>query len=171
MNVVFMGVCGCGKTTLAARTAEYLQSGVMIEADSYHSPEMKQKMGSGIPLTDDDRWPWLDRLNQAMRAAPEPWSVVTCSALKRRYRERLTHGLQGHVHFIFLDAPSAVIGERLAKRRHEYMPASLLESQFAALELPEVGEPISTVSVAGSEDESFAAIQRVLEELQRRSAS
>lgn len=171
MKLVFMGVCGCGKTTVAQRIAEYLGSSHVIEADSHHSPEMKEKMRSGTPLTDEDRWPWLDRLNHAMRTSNDEWAVVTCSALKRRYRERLARDLEGEIHFIFLDVPKAVIQERLAQRQHEYMPASLLESQFAALEIPDSDEPVSPISVQGSQEETLAAIQQVIARLRQIQAS
>ncbi len=171
MKLVFMGVCGCGKTTVALRIAEILGSSCVIEADVHHSPEMKDKMRSGTPLTDEDRWPWLDRLNHEMRNSSDEWTVATCSALKRRYRERLARGLEGEVHFIFLNAPRAVIQERIAQRQHEYMPASLLDSQYAALEIPESDEPVSTISAGGSHEETLAAIQQVIARLPQLKAS
>jgi carbohydrate kinase (thermoresistant glucokinase family) len=171
IRLVFMGVCGCGKTTLAARTAAYLGCERVIEADEFHTPEMKQKMGAGIPLTDEDRWPWLERLNAAMKEMRSPWSVITCSALRQVYREKLAEGLgessDSSVRFIFLDAPKEIIKERMMRRQHEYMPVSLLDSQFETLEVPTSDEPVIRISVTGSEDETFEQITHVIEQLQR----
>ena len=161
--LIFMGVCGSGKSTFAAKIADYLECGPFIEGDSFHSPEMKEKMRQGIPLTDEDRWPWLTRLNQALRESTKEWTILSCSALKRSYRERLAQGLGDSVHFIFLDAPQEVIAARLAARSHEYMPASLLTSQFETLERPAADEPVFTVSVAESQEEALREIQRILE--------
>jgi gluconokinase len=166
MKLVFMGVSGSGKTTLAGRVANHLGVSRVIEADEFHTPEMKNKMGAGIPLTDEDRWPWLARLNLAMRESNEPWSVVTCSALRKVYRSRLVEGLEGSVHFIFLDAPKEIIRERMLQRQHEYMPVSLLDSQCNTLEIPDSDEPVARISVAGSEDETLQAIIRAVNELQ-----
>lgn len=165
IRLVFMGVCGCGKTTLAARTAEYLGCDRVIEADEFHTPEMKQKMGAGIPLNDEDRWPWLERINVAMKHMRQPWSVITCSALRKVYRAKLTDGLAGSVRFVFLDAPKEVIKERMVRRQHEYMPVSLLDSQFATLEVPSSDEPVIRISVEGSEDETFERITREIKRL------
>jgi len=165
IRLVFMGVCGCGKSTLAARVAEYLACVRVIEADEFHTPQMKQKMREGIPLTDDDRWPWLERINDAMRKSRQPWSVVTCSALRKVYRTRLASGLGDSVIFIFLDAPKELIKERMTRRQHEYMPVSLLESQFATLEIPDSNEPVIRISVEGSEEQAFEQIKREIEAL------
>jgi len=163
--LVFMGVCGSGKSTLAEQVAAYLGCGPVIEGDSHHSLDMKEKMRAGIPLTDEDRWPWLTRLHQAMRASTGACTVVTCSALKRVYREKLAEGLEKRVQFIFLDAPQSVIQSRLSARSHEYMPISLLESQFRALERPGPDEPVITVSVAGGMEETLQTIYQMLDEL------
>lgn len=163
--LIFMGVCGSGKSTLAAKVADDLGCGPIIEGDSFHSPEMKEKMRQGIPLTDEDRWPWLSRLNQALRESTKEWTILSCSALKRSYRERLAQGLGNSVHFFFLDAPKEVIAARLAARSHEYMPASLLTSQFETLERPAADEPVVTVSVAESAEQALGEIGRVLEGL------
>ena len=167
MKIVLMGVCGSGKTTLAIRLAEHLGCGPVIEADSYHSVEMKEKMRSGNPLTDEDRWPWLDRLNLALAEAPRPWCIATCSALRRSYRDRLRRTIEDDLCFIFLDAPREVLLERLNNRQHDYMPSSLLDSQLATLERPEAGERIVTVSVAGSENAAFDAIVKTISQFER----
>lgn len=169
MKIICMGVCGSGKTTMAERLARYLQSEPVIEADLFHTLEMKEKMRSGVPLTDEDRWPWLDRMNQAMRESKKPYTVVTCSALKRVYRERLVKNLEDSVCFLFLDAPREVIQRRLTARTHEYMPTSLLGSQFDTLERPEGEGAVITISVDGSEEETFEAIKAALSPLMDRS--
>lgn len=145
------------------KIADYLRCGPIIEGDSFHSPEMKEKMRQGIPLTDEDRWPWLARLNQELRNSTRAWTILSCSALRRAYRETLAEGLEGSVNFIFLDAPQEIIAQRLAKRSHEYMPSSLLKSQFDTLERPGADEPVFTISVAESEDEAVEAILRIIE--------
>ncbi len=165
IRLVFMGVCGCGKTTLARRVAAYLGCGDIIEADEFHTPEMKKKMASGVPLTDEDRWPWLERLNEAMRQVRRPWTVVTCSALRKVYREKLACGLTESVIFILLRAPKELIRERMLQRQHEYMPVSLLESQFATLEAPSPDESVIEISVEGTEEESFKLLTREIERL------
>ncbi len=163
LKIIFMGVCGSGKTTLAANTAAALSCEPVLEADMFHSPEMKLKMGSGIPLTDEDRWPWLERIRQALLESGDETVVATCSALRRVYRDRLCAGeLAGRVHFIFLDAPQEVIAARLAERKHEYMPPSLLGSQFGVLERPVEGEPVTTVSVEGTREETLSLILQAL---------
>jgi carbohydrate kinase (thermoresistant glucokinase family) len=168
LKIVFIGVCGAGKTTLAAWTAKHLGCEPVLEADLFHSPEMKLKMSSGIPLSDEDRWPWLERIRTAMLETKDATAVVTCSGLRRVYREKLTQGsLRGRVHFIFLDAPQAIIAERLTERVHEFMPASLLASQYELLERPDPDEPFSTVSVAGTQEEAIESIKGVLARLQR----
>jgi gluconokinase len=122
-------------------------------------------MRSGIPLNDDDRWPWLAQINEHIRANSAVLQVLACSALKVSYRRRLMQGLEGEVHFLFLDAPQEVLARHHRERVHEYMPATLLESQLSTLERPVPGEPVSVISVAGSEDESFLEILEVLRRL------
>jgi gluconokinase len=131
-----MGVSGCGKTAVGQRLAGRL--GVpFVDADDLHPPANVEKMRAGVPLDDADRAPWLQRLNARLReaaAAREP-IVLACSALKQRYRDALAEGVPG-LRFVHLAASRAAIASRLAQRRHRYMPASLLDSQFAALEAP-----------------------------------
>ncbi len=134
-----MGVCGCGKTTIGRALAEEL-GWPLLDADDFHPPANVAKMAAGTPLVDDDRWPWLDRLVDEMRAihARGGHAVVACSALKQAYRDRLGAWAvtAGDVRFVYLDGDYATIAARLAARRHRYMPATLLASQFAALEPP-----------------------------------
>ncbi len=136
MNVVVMGVSGCGKSTVGNELARVL-GWRFLDADDFHPRVNVDKMAQGIPLTDDDRWPWLDRLRDALRSAREAGEnvVLACSALKASYRARLAEA--GDVRFALLEGPPEVIAERMAGRRHRYMPASLLESQLATLERPD----------------------------------
>jgi gluconokinase len=136
MIVVLMGVSGSGKSTVGAALASAL-GWPLIEADDLHPAANVEKMRAGIPLTDDDRWPWLDRIVERLRevTAQSGNVVVACSALKRSYRARLRRA--GDVRFVHLTGSPEVIAARLAARRHHYMPASLLQSQIATLEAPD----------------------------------
>lgn len=131
-----MGVAGSGKTTVASALAQRL-GWDFVEADALHPAANVEKMRAGIPLDDEDRWPWLDalaeRIGQA-RAAERP-CVVACSALKKRYRERLAAG-HSDVRLVYLKGDYETIMPRLAGRTGHYMPPSLLRSQFEALEEP-----------------------------------
>jgi len=133
---VVMGVCGCGKTVVGSRLAQRLGAR-FIDADDLHPPANVEKMRAGIPLDDADRAQWLALLNARLResaAAGEP-VVLACSALKQRYRDTLAAGLPG-LRVVHLTGSRELIAARLAGRQHRYMPASLLDSQFAALEPP-----------------------------------
>ena len=136
MIVLVMGVSGSGKTTIGAALAARLGSD-FIDGDDWHPAGNVAKMAAGTPLTDEDRWPWLDRLNAELRAreALGESVVLACSALKQAYRDRLMRGLE-RCELVFLHGSFELIRDRLADRKHRYMPASLLESQFAALEPP-----------------------------------
>ena len=147
--VVVMGVSGSGKTTIAELLAERL-GWEFTEGDSHHPPANVEKMRAGIPLDDDDRAPWLDRLAGwiAEREDAGRSVVLTCSALKRRYRDRLREG-NDSVWFVHVDVPEDELARRMAARTGHYMPASLLESQLAALERLGADEPGVTVSGTG----------------------
>lgn len=127
-----MGVSGCGKSTIGALLAERLRF-PFLDADEFHPPANVAKMAAGTPLTDEDRRPWLELLNERLRALPD--AVLACSALKERYRQTLAKGI-ADCRFVHLRGSRELIAARLAARRHRYMPASLLDSQFAALEAP-----------------------------------
>jgi len=135
MILVLMGVCGCGKTTVGEALAAAL-GWPFFDADDFHPPANVAKMASGHPLDDADRWPWLDRIADEMRhiLARSGHAVLACSALKEAYRVRLKRA--GDVRIVYLKGDEATIAARLAARQHKYMPASLLASQFAALEEP-----------------------------------
>jgi gluconokinase len=136
MIVVMMGVSGSGKTSIGTALAERV-GWPFLDGDDWHPPENVAKMAAGTPLTDEDRWPWLDRLNAELRAreARNESAVLACSALKQAYRDRLTHGLADWK-VVFLHGSFELLSQRIAGRKHRYMPASLLQSQFAALEPP-----------------------------------
>jgi gluconokinase len=152
-----MGVSGSGKTTIGEALAARL-AWEFVDGDDLHPPANVAKMHAGQPLDDDDRAPWLD----AIAAHIDAWrergisGVVTCSALKQRYRERII-GDRDWVRLIYLDGSRELIAERLATRRGHFMPASLLDSQFDTLELPgpdeyaivaPIGRPVASI-VAG----------------------
>lgn len=133
-----MGVCGCGKTRVGELLTQKI-GGVFEDADNFHTEAAKDKMRSGTPLTDEDRWPWYARLRARiveMRTVT-PHYVLACSALKQVYRDRLreSDGAEQFV-VVFLDGTFDLIHERMALRKDHYMPVSLLESQFAILERP-----------------------------------
>lgn len=132
MIIVVMGVSGSGKTTIGEKLAQRL-AWPFIEGDDYHPRENIAKMASGMPLNDDDRWPWLDRLNERLRSERD--AVLACSALKESYRQRLLAGID-ESRVVYLDGAKTLIASRVAARKHRYMPASLLDSQFATLEPP-----------------------------------
>lgn len=127
-----MGVSGAGKTTIGQALAREL-GWRFIDADDYHPQANVAKMAAGEPLDDEDRWPWLDRLNSILKS--EVNAILACSALKERYRKRLREGIE-RLEWVYLKGDLELIRSRLRDRRHRYMPASLIESQFAALEPP-----------------------------------
>ena len=131
-----MGVSGSGKTTAGQKLAQAM-GGLFLDADDFHTAEKKAKMHAGIPLNDDDRWPWLDRLNAELRRAANQDQPVflACSALKQKYRDRLVAGLPG-ARFVYLKGSIEFIRSRLLQRKNHFMPASLIDSQFAELEEP-----------------------------------
>ncbi|MFC7485997.1 gluconokinase [Knoellia sp. CPCC 206453] len=139
-HVVVMGVSGSGKTTIARGVAE--ATGLeFAEADAFHSAANIATMERGIPLTDEDRWPWLRSLAAWMDAKADDGisTIITCSALKRTYRDVLREGPPS-VDFLHLDGPAEVIKGRMSKREGHFMPASLLQSQIDTLEALEPGE-------------------------------
>ena len=132
MIVVLMGVSGVGKTTIGELLAQRL-GWRFIEGDDYHPRQNVAKMAAGIPLEDADRWPWLDALNAILRRQGD--AIIACSALRESYRRRLLAGI-AEARVVHLRGAKALIASRLTERKHRYMPASLLDSQFATLEAP-----------------------------------
>lgn len=127
-----MGVSGSGKTIIGKLLAARLGC-TFLDGDDFHPPENVARMAAGTPLNDTDRWPWLEKLNGKLIESED--AVLACSALKESYRTVLSRGLPD-CRFIHLRGSIELIRARLGERRHRYMPASLLESQFATLELP-----------------------------------
>jgi gluconokinase len=136
MVVVLMGVTGSGKTTVGERLASEL-GWTFADADDFHPASNKAKMHAGVPLTDDDRWPWLEALRRLIEQslASHRSIAIACSALKESYRDVLAGGLRD-VHFVLLDGDPEVLRSRLAHRHHEFMNPALLESQIETLERP-----------------------------------
>lgn len=159
--LMVMGVSGSGKTTIGEGLAGRL-GWPYRDADDFHPPANKAKMAAGTPLTDEDRWPWLDAIrawiDEHRRAGTH--GVVTCSALKRVYRDRLV-GDRSDVRIVYLQGSRALLAERMGSRHGHFMPASLLESQLATLEPPGPDEHPITVSIA---DTPEAMIDQILDE-------
>ena len=149
-----MGVCGCGKSLIGQMLADAV-GGVFEDADHFHPRENVAKMSVGIPLTDEDRWPWFDKLRARiieMRGKTHCY-VLACSALKAVYREKLRDGdAADQLVFVYLHGSRALIGERMAGRKGHYMPTSLIDSQFAILEEPGADEAV-TVSIDQTPEE------------------
>lgn len=163
--IVVMGVSGSGKTTLAQGLGRRL-GWVVQEGDDLHPAANVEKMSRGEPLTDQDRWPWLDALGKWLdaRAAEGASGVLTCSALRRVYRDRLREGRPG-VRFCHVVAPATTLRDRLEAREREgahYMPASLLPSQLATLEPLAPDEPGVTVRAEGGPDAVLEEALRAL---------
>lgn len=167
--LVIMGVSGSGKTTVAAQLAGRVHA-TFTDGDDLHPPENVAKMRFGTPLTDADRWPWLDRVALTLvdGAAGGQAIVVACSALRRAYRDRLRAGTAGQVRFVFLDASYDVIDARMKARMGHFMPEALLKSQFATLERPGPDEDdVLTVSAVQATGDILAEIQAQLGNLSR----
>jgi gluconokinase len=148
-----MGVSGCGKTAVAEALVAKL-GWPFQEGDALHPPENVEKMRGGTPLTDSDRWPWLDRVAgwiDARLAAGES-GIVTCSALKRAYRDRIV-GARAGVRLVFLYGSRALLEARIGRRRGHFMPAGLLASQLATLDVPTADEHPISLDVDATPDE------------------
>jgi gluconokinase len=162
LPIVVMGVSGAGKSTVGVALAADL-SRPFLDADDLHPAGNKQKMAAGTPLTDADRVPWLEkvgaRIGEGVAAGEFP--VVACSALKRAYRDRLRDG-GGAIAFVLLDGAPSTLAERVALRSHEYMPATLLESQLAALEYLQPDEVGISAPIELGVGELVATIERDL---------
>lgn len=151
---VVMGVAGCGKSSVAAALAGQV-GGKFIEGDDLHDASSIDKMSSGEALTDEDRWPWLERLGNAIAESPAP-VVASCSALKRSYRDRIRQHCKDSVCFVHLTATYDAIEQRMKSRTGHFMPAALLHSQFAALEPLQPDE-------AGVDVDAVNGLEKVIE--------
>ena len=149
-TIVVMGVSGCGKSTVAQGLAKRL-GWPMAEGDDFHSTANKSKMASGIPLTDADRRPWLETIRDWIDSTPSH-AIVTCSALKRSYRDIL-RAARGRVRFLHLDGSPAVLAERMAARKGHFMPPALLISQLETLERLGPEEDGTVVDIDATEDD------------------
>lgn len=160
--VVLMGVCGSGKTEVGRRLAARLGCD-FLDGDDFHPPENVAKMRLGTPLTDTDRWPWLDRIAAEIgyRLDAGRGAVVACSALARRYRDRLGLARPGVV-LVHLDGTRDVLAARLAARQGHFMPPGLLDSQLATLERPTTDEHAIVVDVSNPPDTIAARISQEL---------
>jgi len=161
--IVVMGVSGAGKSTVGQLIAARLDC-PFRDADSFHPPANIAKMKSGTPLTDADRWPWLGAIAAwiAEHRAAGTTCVVTCSALKRAYRDVVTDAQRADVRLVYLKGDFDLIAARLAARKGHFMPVGLLQSQFATLEEPGADERPIVVDVAGSPPDIVAEIIRRL---------
>ena len=158
MSWVVMGVSGCGKSSVGIRLAAAL--GVpFVEGDLFHSAQNVARMASGVALTDDDRAGWLASLQEELRRVYGHYGgvVLSCSSLKKRYRDLLREALPG-LRFVHLHGDAALIGERMRARTDHYMPASLLDSQLAALEPLQPGEAGIVLSIAAPPGQLVDAI-------------
>jgi len=160
--LIVMGVSGSGKSTIAEILAGRL-GWPFRDGDEFHPPANVAKMHAGMPLTDEDRWPWLAAIAAWIAEAREKGEhvIVTSSALRRVYRDALRDG-HGDVRFVFLEGSKDLIATRLAKRKNHFMPPSLLDSQFATLEPPGADEAPLTVSIGPVPDEIAAVIEKLI---------
>ncbi|MFM2278266.1 MAG: hypothetical protein RLZZ444_497 [Pseudomonadota bacterium] len=150
--IVVMGVSGCGKSSVGRAIGAALKID-FIEGDELHPPANIEKMSKGIPLTDEDRWPWLDRIGQIIRNARQEGRsiVVSCSSLRKTYRDRMRAA--GSVLFVYLEGSETLLTGRMSRREGHFMPVSLLKNQLAVLESPK-GEPsVLTIDITGSSAE------------------
>ncbi len=161
---IVMGVSGCGKSTIAAGLAR--QDGwSLLEGDAFHPAANVAKMKAGIPLTDEDRWPWLRAIaarTDELRAVGTS-AAVACSALKRAYRDILIGGRPDTL-LVYARGSQSLIAERMASRKNHFMPPALLDSQFATLEEPGSEERAIVVDIAMTAEE---AIRQAIEKIQR----
>ncbi len=150
--IVVMGISGCGKSTVATILASILNR-PFVEGDDLHPPANIQKMSAGVGLNDDDRFGWLATIGERLRATGDAPPVVSCSALKRRYRQQLRDGAQQPIVFIHLEVPRADVVARLSRRENHFMPIGLVDSQFADLEDPAGEDDVVTVTGPGAASE------------------
>lgn len=151
---VIMGVAGCGKTTVGQGAAEHTGA-AFFDGDDLHPPSNVEKMTKGVPLTDGDRHPWLIKVGDYLREADGP-VIIGCSALKRHYRDLIRQTAGQPVGFIHLAGSARLISDRVAARQNHFMPTSLIESQFAALQPLAADEDGVTIDIAKPAPEVIA---------------
>ena len=158
LSLVVMGVEGSGKSTIAQALSERLDA-QYVDADWFHSPANREKMALGHPLSDDDRLPWLRGVGERLREECDEGrtTVAACSALKRSYRDLLREYV-ADLFVVFLDGPEELVRLRLEGRTHDFMPASLLASQYATLEPLESDERGVRIAIQQSPDEQIDEI-------------
>jgi gluconokinase len=160
LAIVVMGVSGAGKTTVGRALAQALGA-EFIDGDDLHSDAARAKMAAGQALNDEDRWPWLDRVGAALASGRR---IVACSALKRAYRDRIRVGAGPALRFVYLVAEPAAMRARVASRPGHYMPASLVDSQFAALEPPRDEADVSILPADADLAVAIPPLARALED-------
>lgn len=158
-RLIVMGVTASGKSTIGAALANRLGA-AFLDGDDFHPEANVRKMASGQPLTDDDRWPWLDRLGAAMddRVAKSGKAVLACSALRLVYRKRLARAVAGPITFIHLAGSPDLLSRRMGERQDHFMPVGLLDSQLATLEPLTAEERGLTVPIDQSVEQTIAQI-------------
>lgn len=146
--IIVMGVSGSGKSSIGEKIAAGLGL-PFVEGDELHPASNVEKMSKGIPLTDEDRMPWLDRIGEEMKASliKSEGIIVSCSALKRIYRDRLRLAVGGNLYFVYLEGSKELLTERMGHRKGHFMPTSLLESQLQTLEVPTGEVGVVTVDI------------------------
>ncbi|MCJ8520798.1 gluconokinase [Pseudorhizobium tarimense] len=156
--VIVMGVSGAGKSSIGERLAARLGC-EFAEGDRLHPAANVEKMAKGIPLTDEDRWPWLDLIGKELAQCIEKGEdiVVSCSSLKRVYRDRMRKAAGGRLRFVFLKGTPELLEVRMGERTGHFMPLSLLQTQLATLESPEGEEGVVTVDIDATLDEIVEA--------------
>lgn len=160
--MVVMGVTGSGKTTIGEALTRAIAA-TFVDGDKLHPEANIAKMSAGIPLDDADRWPWLAKVGETLRRQPAP-VIVGCSALKRAYRDFITERAGAPVLFVYLEGSRELISRRMHERTGHFMPTSLLDSQFATLEVPGKDENAITVAIDAPLEKIVADITSRFEE-------
>lgn len=158
-HILIMGTSGCGKTTIGELLARH--TGLpFVDGDDLHPPANIAKMRAGVPLTDEDRWPWLDTVGNTFAQA-ESGIIIACSALKKVYRDRIRVNA-GEIRLVYLRGTLELIAARMAKRHGHFMPETLLQSQFAILEPPKEEERPIVVEIGASSEEIVSFLANAL---------
>lgn len=163
-SFILMGVSSTGKTTIGTEVARRLHL-KLIDGDDLHSRANIIKMGSGQPLNDEDRHPWLERINDAAFSLEQKSEkgIIICSALKKKYRDQIRQGNK-NVRFLFLNGNFELVLERMKQRQGHYMKTEMLKSQFATLEVPQTDEPdVIHIDISGSFEEVVEACIRAIQ--------